>query len=166
MTVNTENLAWQWAMDNITNDDVKTRTAAEHILTTTTPMTMADVEWDDKKHDMAGVITMRGTETVMIRLDMCTNWIVTLIGKVRRDQLIPNGKRYELHEITEITDKPEHPETLVYGYKDAPEGTIVGGHGSSLYVLREPNVWEDESNKMSPGEELEGTPRKVLRWGW
>lgn len=82
MTVNTENLAWQWAMDNITNDDVKTRTAAEHILTTTTPMTMADVEWDDKKHDMAGAITMRGTETVMIRLDMCTDWIVTLIGKV------------------------------------------------------------------------------------
>jgi len=62
--------------------------------------TMADVEWDDDKHYLAGAITPVGREAVMLwHDDVDTGNIVTTTGEWRRDQLTPTGKRYTLTEV-------------------------------------------------------------------
>lgn len=145
MSDDTQRLARAWAErikaapDETYVDDVVA--AAEHILATTTPPTMADVEWDDEKHHLAGAIDAEGTEVVMIG---------TFSGTIRvcdvdemnetfapwlenPGTLTPNGKRYELREVG-APEQPEHPETLVteQDYENAPAGTVVATpHGSA-----------------------------------
>ena len=125
-----ENLARQWAEEiksvpHVYHDE-KHHAAADHILDTTTPLTMADVEWDYDTHYLAGAIFAGGEEVVMVRPH--NDRIVTDKGNLLPEMLTPNGKKYELREIPE----PDHPETLVTeeDYQDAPEGTVVQIRGT------------------------------------
>lgn len=103
----TARLARQWAEEA----DPKllsemTRAVRDHILATTDPPTMADVEWDDEKHHLAGATLPNGEEVVMMWPDTYgTGNIIAKEGEWTRDRLTPNGKRYEL---VEVTDKPEN----------------------------------------------------------
>lgn len=107
-----EKLAREWAEEAADNGayglSEKTAAAIDHIFATTTPPTMADVEWDDEEHRLAGVTTPGGVEEVMMWHDDTggTDHIITDRAEWRPDQLTPNGKRYEL---VEVTDKPENP---------------------------------------------------------
>ena len=90
--------------------------------------------------------------------------ISTEMGPMPREWLIPNGKRYELREIS----KPEHPETLATAedYKNAPIGTIVEESYCSPFMKNGADIWANTFNDTFSKEEMAGTPRKVLRWGW
>lgn len=145
-----------------------TLAAIEHVLATTTPMTMADVVWDWEKHYLAGATTHDGEEVAMIWPQTAV-YLATTKGTRRRDQLTPNGKKYELREVG-APEQPAHPATLVTvgDYENAPEGTIVaesgrygptfGKHGDDWLTLTSP-VAQDEY-------EMAGVKRDVLRWGW
>lgn len=62
--------------------------------------TMADVEWDDDLHFLAGATTPIGREAVMLwHDDVESGNIITTTGEWRRDQLTPTGKRYMLTEV-------------------------------------------------------------------
>lgn len=80
------------------------KAAVEFILdhTTPEPETMADVDWDDEKHYLAGCMSPYGS-MVMLR-PQGANMIVhdlnsDLTEVFDRDDLTPNGKRYELREV-------------------------------------------------------------------
>lgn len=128
MTENdTQRLAREWAenIDPLLLNE-RARAAIEHVLATTTPMTMADTVWDDEEHHLAGATTPSGIEVVMLWLNTGINRIVTDDALYARDMLTPNGKRYELREVG-APEQPAHPETLetLEDYENAPYGTIV-----------------------------------------
>lgn len=164
----TERLAREWAeMIKAAPEDyglASVHAAAEYILATTTPPTMADVEWDTKEHHLAGATLSGGSEVVMMWYDEDTNLIVTEKGFAPCEDLTPNGKRYELREITE----PEHPETLttMEDYKNAPVGTIMANRGFFPLVKKEPNCWLDPFCIIHRDRGMAGASRKILRWGW
>ena len=114
---------------------------AERILATTTPPTMADVEWDDEKHYLAGATTSNGGSVVMLwHDDIDTDHIITDHAEWPRDRLTPNGKKYELREVG-APEQPEHPATLVteQDYENAPVGTVVDMNGK--VASRGVRVW-------------------------
>ena len=168
MNNNTERLAREWAekIKAIPRADRRTDVTAamEYILANTTPPTMADVEWDDDEHHLAGATTHTGFDVVMMRYDVDIDLIVTDEGNLPCSWLTPNGKRYELREIKE----PEHPEmlTTVEDYENAPSGTIVASNICPPYMKYELDSWTDNFGTTVSDEELVGGPTTVLRWGW
>ena len=143
--------------------------AAEHILTTTAPPTMADIEWDDDKHYLAGATTPDDTDCVMIWSDLdLSGDIVCDDSAWRPDQLTPNGKHYKLVEVT----GDEHPETLTTweDFFNAPEGTVVSSPGAVPAMKNRDGRWRAvgittplTSGSLALGAE---SPATVLRWGW
>ncbi|WP_288750484.1 hypothetical protein [uncultured Corynebacterium sp.] len=130
-----ERLARQWAeqVDPRYPVSALEEAARDYILATTTKPTMNDVEWDDEKHFLAGAVyeydehtcpvvmigeTQDSLGIYSVDLDENTGFWPSL------EDLTPNGKRYKL---VEVTDEPEHPETLttVEDYKNTPQGTVV-----------------------------------------
>lgn len=173
MTGRDERLARQWAQETLDNSapipsEMATQAAARHIMATTTP-TMADIEWVDSEHTLAGATVMLDwgpTEVVMLSERDYEFIDFALpdgrVGTKSKDRLTPNGKRYGIHEIG------EHPETLrtAEDYKDAPVGTIVANSGRFPLIKRELNVWANMFGDTFSNGYLADTSLKVLRWGW
>lgn len=177
----TARLARQWAEGFLTHaDKVDDRydpskagviAAAEHIMATTPPPTMADTEWDDEKHPLAGATTPSGEEVVMFWPE--DDYIRTAQESWSRDCLTPNGKRYELREVTETPDVPTHPATLVTeaDYENAPHGTVVSGSETLDLYVKNVDLWHRLVTPNGPtltvsSVSMAGTPRTVLRKGW
>lgn len=166
---NQEKLAREWAESKLAMPtghlDADVIAAANHILATTTKPTMADVEWDDEKHRLAGATTINGDSVAMLwHDDIDTDHIITDFGEYSRNYLTPNGKRYKL---VEISDEPEHPETLetLEDYENAPQGTIVALADSPPWSKTPSGGWRQAGDyRTSP--EMVGVKRKMLRWGW
>lgn len=140
--------------------------AAQHILATTSPLTMADEDWDEGEHYLAGCMTQYG-EMVMLRPHGANLLVHDLNSGLTeiwdRDDATPNGKKYELREVTD-----KHPETLrtAEDYEDAPVGTIVANSGRFPLIKRERNVWANMFDDTFSNGYLADTSLKVLRWGW
>lgn len=174
-----ERLAREWAKDcqregKLPAYGIAAQAAAEHILATTTEPTMADVEWDNEKHRGLGAVDEAGQGWVMLQDDggyiNCIGLDLNPVGAERGD-LTPNGKRYELVEVTDKpaqADEPEYPETLttVEDYENAPVGTIVALNGCLPYVKRGRNDWSDAFGDTCSDKGIAGHTREVLRWGW
>lgn len=169
----TERLAREWAQTTQPKGDAKTRAAIEHIMATTTPQTMADVEWEDEKHYLAGAVDADGHEVAMLaKLDK--NIRVCYIDQMglaypmfeSPKTLTPNGKRYELREVG-APEEPEHPATLETqaDYENAPEGTVVAEPRWQAWQKRATGKWVYAESKRDSGS-IAGTERRVLRWGW
>lgn len=170
---NQEKLARQWAKKiksvPVVNYGLQANAAAEYILATMTPEleTMADVEWDDAEHYLAGCMSPYGS-VVMLR-PQGANMIVhdlnsDLTEVFDRDDLTPNGKRYELREVAEA----KRPEPLIteQDYGNAPEGTIVDIDGT--VAVRDFTGWYRTGVKCpytSRGMHGMGEG-DVIRWGW
>lgn len=166
-----EKLARQWAKKTTPKGDRETLAAIEHILATTSPPTMAGVEWDHEKHHLAGAVFQNaGTDTtaeVVMFQKIGTGAIFAVddedgqpfIGDASK--YTPNGKRYELREV------PDHPEALVTleDYKNAPAKTLVCFHDCEPFLKEDDGGWTVQGGHPWSDEELEGTRRSVLRWG-
>lgn len=164
--------------------------AAQYILVTI-PLTVAQRSWGDEQIFMQGAVDKIGDrlhDVVMVGpVDGAPDYLYCIKpdsswGEVRKDQLIPNGRRYELREVTDMPaqadepeqSEPEHPETLrtVEDYENAPEGTIVvaaSRHGSRpLPVMKgSDKIWlMTKSAKGRFNDHMAGTEHRVLRWGW
>lgn len=162
-------LARQWAK-SITSAPENTygqsaTAAAKIILGVTSPVTMADAEWDDDEHYLAGATMSGDNEVVMMCYEEGIDCIVTNEGGFSPDSLVPNGKEYKL---VEITDNPGRPETLTTAedYKNAPVGTIVALNGSPPYLKSGKRDWSNMLDKTFSEAALAGLSCKVLRWGW
>lgn len=111
-----ERLARQWAEKVRSVPEInygpEANAAAEIVLATTAPPAMDEVEWDEEKHALTGAVVDVGggpIEVVMLAGSVDGIDYVTLDGKFGyepRYYFTPNGKRYEL---VEVTDKPENP---------------------------------------------------------
>lgn len=180
-----ERLARQWAESKLAMPtghlDADVIAAAEHILATTTEPTMADVEWDGDKHFLAGA-TLDTEESAeeMVMCGFTRDGEIYVVepnpGRGKRGywpmpgDLTPNGKKYELVEVT----GDEHPETLttLEDYEDAPAGTIVAAasrHGSMPFPMMKGSdeIWVMmKSVKGRFNYHMAGDKRQVLRWGW
>lgn len=168
----TARLARQWAeraknskyFDEYADDAAA---AVELVLNVTTPLTMADVVWDVEKHYLAGATLPNGHEVVMMWPDTYgTGHIIAKEGEWPRDQLTPNGKRYELREVG-APEQPEHPATLVteQDYENAPVGTIVAEPGSSPLIKGHDGSWY-RGGDWRNNTVMADAKRDVLRWGW
>lgn len=175
----TARLARQWAEAlDPEHLNEETRAVHEHIMATTTPQTMADVEWEDEKHYLAGAVDADGHEVAMLaKLDenirVCYIDQMGLAYPVLESPktLTPNGKRYELQDMTdepENPDEPEHPATLETqaDYENAPKGTIVARGDSAPYVKLRRGYWENPRYIPRTDASMANTLCKVIRWGW
>ena len=171
MSNNRERLAREWATSTLPRGDAKTLAAIEHILATTTEPTMADVDWDDEKHYLAGAVDADGHEVVMFGTFMGTIRVCD-VSEVNNEfapvlenpgTLTPNGKRYELVEVT----GDEHPETLrtLEDYRIATVGTIVAYADGHAWTKTASGAWRQGKDRRT-NREMAGTERLVLRWGW
>ena len=177
-----EKLAREWAKtirdavdQNPTKFNEKARAAADYILANVPEPTMADVEWSDEKHHLAGATMKRAfsesSVEVVMQFDRNDVFIdyTTLGGEhgmVERRDLTPNGKKYELREVT----GDDHPETLttVEDYENAPEGTIVASDGYlSTPLVKRYGKWCRDRIEFT-AEDLDAVAEqlRVLRWGW
>ena len=170
-------LARQWAEHAKTLEVISPEivAAAEYILEHTEPPTLADVEWDGEKYFMTGADyrlheASQSENVVLLAREFDTHMIVVLrpqLGEVMLcapGNLTPNGKRYELREIT----KPDHPEVLdsVEDYENAPEGTVISRPGG-LPWTKDDELWRspiftDSSQSLALGW---NQPFNILRWG-
>ena len=165
-----ERLARQWAVDcqgegKLPAYGIAAQAAAEYILAHVPAPTMQGVQWEHEKHYLAGATTPAGHDAVMMWCDEeDTGYIITDLNAWRPDQLTPNGKRYELREVT---DKPEHPETLttVEDYRTAPAGTISVDLNGYPWLKVNSAIWESRSLEFSPQTMFMHGPHSVLRWG-
>ena len=161
----TQRLARKWVQKTNPKGDRETLAAIEQILATTDPLTMADVEWRDEEHHLAGATTHDGEEVAMIWPQTAT-YIATNKGSRRRDQLTPNGKKYELREVG-APEQPARPATLetVEDYVNAPHGTIVAEPGYYAWTKDNDGDWQ-QGNGWRTSDEMAGTKRDMLRRGW
>lgn len=185
-----EKLAREWAVSVTQTESISPGfthkdmlAAAEYILDTTTPPTMADVEWDDKEHYLAGAVCeVEGAREVVVMVSprhdgqiLCLNaevsgaWLTPLPS-----DLTPNGKRYELREVTVSSnetvgsDQPDHPEVLttVEDYQNAPEGTVVAHKDCRPWTKDKFGDWllaRGTNSRMN--YHMADSKRTVLRWG-
>ena len=153
----------------------KAKAAAEYILEHMAPPTMADMEWDDDIHRGLGAVDDAGQEWVILQDD---DPYISLIGLdlnpvgAKREELTPNGKRYELREITDV---PDHLSELLTetDYLDAPIGTIivVPGEGTTAVQKLDDNEWGIAGIRTRVDAEAcarasaDHGPGTVLRWG-
>lgn len=180
-----ERLAREWAEGVVAmpsgHHDEGEIAAAEHVMATTTEPTMTDVEWNDK-HFLAGATINEGDSAIeMVMCGFTRDGEIYVVepnpGCGKRGywpmpgELTPNGKRYEL---VEVTNQPEHPETLstLEDYENAPIWTIVTGPALGLVYLKIlDGKWVATACtvKLDPIDLVEGNPgdstMSVLRWG-
>lgn len=177
MSNNTARLAREWAqfeLDNAGEFSNKGRiAAAEHIMATTDPLTMADVEWDDEKHHLAGATApfASGTKEVVMLTERDDDTIGFALmdgrfGSVRKTHVTPNGKKYELREVG-APEEPAHPATLVteQDYENAPVGTVVAELGGWARTKGFCGDWSDGATWLTD-REMANKQRQELRWGW
>lgn len=180
MSNETARLARQWAEEIKSAPEdyglASVHAAAEHILATTTPLTMADVEWDDKEHYLSGAVDSDGIEVVM----MGWRGLLILVSDVDQmnisyapvledpKDLTPNGKRYELREVG-APEQSEHPETLetLKDYANAPACTVVTEPGGFEWKKGYDGEWYSECQEGSwlTTRDMTDMERQVLRWG-
>lgn len=134
---------------------------------------MADVEWDDEKHRLAGA-DWNGAPVVMLdTAEDATIYALEVSGKamweILRSLLTPNGKRYELREAGTVKESLiVHPETLttLEDYEGAPEGTIVASNGNwEVPHMKQNGLWW-RSGIACDNEFMARNCHPVLRWGW
>lgn len=146
------------------------------------PPTMADVEWRDTRHYLAGAEDYEGNEVVMlekvndnIRVCDVDKLSVAFVTSLEPPQnLTPNGKRYRLTSLKELDDqekraRPERRVELLFrasDYENAPIGTIVALTEQPPYVKLGANKWTDSFGDVYSDEGMSGTCRSVLRSGW
>ena len=146
------------------------------------PPSMADVEWRDEEHYLAGANDYEGNEVVMlseidgnIRVCDVDNLGVKFVTALEHPtNLTPNGKRYALTMLEELHDQEEraraarHTESLFTAgdYEDMPVGTIVASGEQPPYVKMEVIMWMDSCGDAYSDEGMAGTSRDVLRNGW
>lgn len=147
--------------------------AAKYITQCLAPPTMEDLQWDRDRHFLAGA-TDGEYEYVMISpyrhdeesfLEIATiDCGSSNLMMIDAHSLIPNGKKYELAEVT----GGEHPETLctVEDYENAPDGTIVSASLVYPIVKESSGDWVNMNGNDVQAMHLRGVARKVLRWGW
>ena len=175
MSNDTQRLARQWAEKILASEagTPESQAAAEHIMATTTPLTMADAEWDDEKHRLAGatVPMVSGPEEVVMLSERDDDTIDFALmdgrfGSVRKTHVTPNGKRYELREVG-APEEPEHPAALVteQDYANAPAGTVVAmDEGYSWTKCSDGDWWR--GGIWHSDYRMADTERQVLREGW
>ncbi|PZO97669.1 MAG: hypothetical protein DI609_12610 [Corynebacterium urealyticum] len=180
-----ERLAREWALMELDNagefSDKGRIAAAEHIMATTKDPTMEGVEWDDK-HFLAGATINEGDSAKeMVMCGFTRDGEIYVVEPNPRCgkrgywpmpcELTPNGKKYEL---VEVTNQPEHPETLstLEDYENAPIWTIVTGPALGLVYLKVlDGKWVATACtvKLDSIDLVEGNPgdstMSVLRWG-
>lgn len=173
-----ERLAREWAESKLAMPtghlDADVLAAVEHVMATTPEPTMADVEWDDEKHYLAGAVyEYEGSTCPVVMVgetrDSCGIYSVDLDEGTgfwpMPEDLTPNGKKYEL---VEVTDQPKHPETLttVEDYANAPVGTIAAVDFFLPLVKLSRGFWASSMGENYSDEDIAGARRKVLRRGW
>lgn len=158
----------EWAQHIVAHPGLSSpflKTVAETVLELLPSQTIAETGFDFDTHHLAGATTRDGDEVVMLWQDVDeTEQIICDEASWAPQFLTPNGKRYELHEVSES----DHPETLTteQDYKDAPLGTIVADNGAVPSVKWKPRTWSTSLNSPCPDGKMAGFSRKVLRWGW
>ena len=161
------------------NVDEGALAAARHILATTTPPTMADVEWDADVH--SGLCAEHQKHEVVRMMYEDGEWIDCILPNmsllmVRAEELTPiPGTKINLTPTSEPAEDtpepkstPDHPTVLTTeeDYENAPEGTIVAADFSDPWVKDSMGFWlvcGEGGGEISRLMTL--SSRRVLRWG-
>lgn len=158
--------------------------AAKYITQCLAPPTMEGLPWDYGRHYLAGA-TDGEHECIMISPYRHDEESPLEIAAVTSDSsnillldpsdLTPNGKKYELREVTVSPDEEVAPEQRDHtdvlrtkdDYFDAPFGSVVAVAGSFPWIKTLSAGWmRCGSGDVATNFEMAGAGRKVLRWGW
>lgn len=163
-----EKLARQWAekIKTLHVSSPEMEAAAEYILATTEPEKPQLTRWDGVEMDGREWVVQAVSETGALQLIAADG---SAYAHDFAENVIPNGKRYELREIgAGEPDAPTHPATLTteQDYNNAPHGTIVDIDGT--VAVRDFTGW------YHIGEKYPYTSRgmcslgegDVIHWGW
>ena len=165
-----------WAAQNLAGDLYSAGLLAQD------PPSMADVDWSDEEHYLAGAYDYDGNEVVMlsevdgnIRVCDADKLGVAFVTALEPPQnLAPNGKRYTLTSLEELYDQEERarltqhtgPLFSANDYENAPVGTIVSGNEQTPCVKLGKNKWSDCVGDTYSDTGMSGARRNVLRNGW
>lgn len=167
-----ERLAREWAESvNPKMPNEYVCAARDHILATTKEPTMADVEWDAEKHVLAGATLLTNNDeqvdVVMLANDVSLIDYATMGGEYGYEHcsyFTPNGKRYELREVTDQPKRLDVLETME-DYEYVPVGTIVAMRDCGAWTKGYDGNWTRGGEWITNGI-MANTERQVLRWGW
>lgn len=149
--------------------------AAMSIQANVTRPTMADIQWLEEVHYLAGATVDAGIyekDVVMLNLAYddrlsCHHLDGGYPATWPMSRITPNGKRYEIREVSGV-DTANHPETLftVEDYLEAPEGTIVvyGDNVPWTKIDADADIWLCGENKQDSQFMHATGPRRVLRY--
>ena len=124
-------LAEQYVRKGYEDGNAELDEAATRILDATAPPTMADVEWDVDEMPSTGALTKHGRLWIM-RDDAgdaieCISPDLEEIAFVAKKELTPNGKRYELREVSDEPENPVEPSTKTMDeYSTEEQAGMIG----------------------------------------
>ncbi|OFP38120.1 hypothetical protein HMPREF2990_01575 [Corynebacterium sp. HMSC071B10] len=161
--------AVEWARNFIHTEAAKAdparKSAAEFILANAPNLSMDQTDWDDRVHHLAGADHLDGGERVMLYPDPANqNQVVCTDSICADDMLIPNGKRYQVLELTDDI----HPRELLSpgDYDQAPKGTVVSAN-NTIYLFSGDGFWTNSRDDeiMNCLDMAEVGKSEVLVWG-
>lgn len=174
MTNNDKTIALKWAnavLDDLDHYAPIEHAAARHIIKTTPSPTMAELDWKDNEHTLAGATLDIGDgpeNVIMTAHSGVYIFYVTKDGKPDYDYsrfFTPNGKRYELHEAGTADVTPPKTLTTEKDYNEAADGTVAASP-DGMPFLKQRSVWRYLNIVKRDDEMANAQPRVVLRDGW
>lgn len=188
--MNDAHIARGWAeraMNRDLLDDVPIegyRSAARYILATTTPPTMADIEWDDSVHAGLCASVPGGSLVRMVCLAGDTGAVHVISDSVQpsvrllseltpipgtRLDLTPRRVDSDEAPSTRYESVPRPVLTTEADYRNAPAGTVAAteGEGALTWTKGRDGFWEAYGSiARCSNDEMPTASRRVLRWGW
>lgn len=160
--------AVEWARSFIHTDAAKNdparKSTAEFILANAPSQKMSQVEWNARTHWLAGADSVDGESKIVLYPLADSAEIACADEPLAADDLVPNGRRYEIVEIKD--DVFPRQLTSARDYDEAPSGTVVAVNNAH-YMRESDDFWvnsRDENYSDFKDMAAIGTGT-VLVWG-
>lgn len=136
--------------------------AAKFIIEKTDPLTIKESGWNEKEHHLAGATNRVGEDVVMLRdrdFGSSGGYLIACVdGDYNPDALTPNGKKYEVREVTSDLSTEQIDEL--------PVGSVVAAPGCRPFVKITSESWMSSTQVLTSSLLADYENVTLLRYGW